>query len=777
MARKKNRPSQASPGTATAGSATAITTAPAKPPVPAPKSPAAEADFRSTPTGRFFVQLFRVFSSLQLAIVLLSIFTSSLILATLLESWYSTKVAQDMVYRTKWFALLLVLLATTILCAALKKYPWKRYQTGFLITHTGLLILVFGGLLTALAGTEGLMNLVDTDKPELQRQIGIENTSSTIAFPDEQTIEVWRARRSVIGDEADAEFVARLIARNWDFRRAGLANEREGVTLMRLLAYGLKKTKGVDVDPKDFAAMSKHVHGSEDLRDLVRAAALEDQGQQMLLNPGPFTWYVDDYGRPQLPPVLAVLNAVASPWPGFSERLDAGTSFTIRNFYSHTERAPYSEAPPGHRGFPAFKISFTSPNTGPVPAEWVAGIRGGEYLLNNIALVECLVLRDQSLLPEFLNPPPPEQMGKQGQLALVIGDKTFRVPVDKAALGESRPLGDTGLRVTLKSYADSLFDAKADGPEYPTVGFELAGPAGKADYEVVARMPQVNHVQGNVGRPVAVWYHHPDFRWGNSHLMGTLQFLQTADGLYFRVFGKGGFQESGVIDLQKLDDPEQFYPAWKTMNFRFRVGDYLPHALEQTRYIPRNVRPGTTQEDRPDLAPAIRCELEHTGKKREFWLSLHSTRPEKVEVGGDWYFFRYGMHTQALDCQVTLKRAKQVSDPGTQRAASFSSDVVLAFTRGGKKQQEDHHIWMNHPMEYGGFKFYQSGYRLLGPDPADDRPISRSTLQVASDPGLWFKYTGSLTVVLGIVVMFYMKAYFFKPRGGRPLAAEDPQVT
>ena len=35
---------------------------------------------------------------------------------------------------------------------------------------------------------------------------------------------------------------------------------------------------------------------------------------------------------------------------------------------------------------------------------------------------------------------------------------------------------------------------------------------------------------------------------------------------------------------------------------------------------------------------------------------------------------------------------------------------------------------------------------------------------VADDPGLFCKYLGSFLLVLGIATMFYMRAYFFKPR-------------
>src|SRR4051794_18152115 len=76
-------------------------------------------------------------ASLRLAIVLLSAFALCLALATGIESGYGARAAQLLVYRSWWFAALMALLAVNVLGAALKKYPWRRHQTGFLITHAG----------------------------------------------------------------------------------------------------------------------------------------------------------------------------------------------------------------------------------------------------------------------------------------------------------------------------------------------------------------------------------------------------------------------------------------------------------------------------------------------------------------------------------------------------------------------------------------------------------------------------------------------------------------
>src|SRR5207249_3566657 len=102
-------------------------------------------------------RLSRWLGSLQVAVVLLLLFALVLFLGTLVESWYDARVAAQLVYQTWWFVALLGLLGINIFCAAAKKWPWKRYQIGFLITHVGLLTLVTGGILTSLGGTSGQM--------------------------------------------------------------------------------------------------------------------------------------------------------------------------------------------------------------------------------------------------------------------------------------------------------------------------------------------------------------------------------------------------------------------------------------------------------------------------------------------------------------------------------------------------------------------------------------------------------------------------------------------
>ncbi len=98
---------------------------------------------------------------------------------TVVESIYSTAVAKRFVYGTWWFAGFLLILGVNVLCSALSRYPWKKYQTGFVITHLGILIVLAGALVTQQLGTDGQIalgegeqgNTYQEDKPTLYYQI------------------------------------------------------------------------------------------------------------------------------------------------------------------------------------------------------------------------------------------------------------------------------------------------------------------------------------------------------------------------------------------------------------------------------------------------------------------------------------------------------------------------------------------------------------------------------------------------------------------------------
>ncbi len=102
---------------------------------------------------------FRFFASLKLAVILLVVFFIILAIASQVEATYDAETANHMVYGHPLFAAFLILLAANITASALIRYPWKPHQTGFVITHLGILILLFGGLVTYFWGVDGSVEL------------------------------------------------------------------------------------------------------------------------------------------------------------------------------------------------------------------------------------------------------------------------------------------------------------------------------------------------------------------------------------------------------------------------------------------------------------------------------------------------------------------------------------------------------------------------------------------------------------------------------------------
>jgi len=93
---------------------------------------------------RAVLHCYEFFASLKLAVVMIFSMAFTLGYATFVEAAYGTPVVQFFVYQTWWFNALNFTLGVNIFCAAAIRYPWKHYQTGFVITHIGLMTLLVG---------------------------------------------------------------------------------------------------------------------------------------------------------------------------------------------------------------------------------------------------------------------------------------------------------------------------------------------------------------------------------------------------------------------------------------------------------------------------------------------------------------------------------------------------------------------------------------------------------------------------------------------------------
>lgn len=114
--------------------------------------------------GRRFPWPIRFLASLQLAVVLIAVYSVVLIWATTIierNYGYESRAVFFGVYESWWFAGLNVLLGVNVLMSALVRLPWKRRHLGFLLTHAGILVIMGGFFLSHFWGVESRLHLFE----------------------------------------------------------------------------------------------------------------------------------------------------------------------------------------------------------------------------------------------------------------------------------------------------------------------------------------------------------------------------------------------------------------------------------------------------------------------------------------------------------------------------------------------------------------------------------------------------------------------------------------
>ena len=128
---------------------------------------------------------FQFFASVKLAVVLLAVIIVASIAGTIWESSFDAKVARAYVYGAPWFNIWLMVLATNLAVSALSRWPWKQHHVAFLVTHLGIITLLFGSLIGRIWGIEGTITLFKGEPPSNrllvdERQLRVRDSDGVI---------------------------------------------------------------------------------------------------------------------------------------------------------------------------------------------------------------------------------------------------------------------------------------------------------------------------------------------------------------------------------------------------------------------------------------------------------------------------------------------------------------------------------------------------------------------------------------------------------------------
>ena len=135
--------------------------------------------------------------SLKIAIAVLAALAVVCSVATFYESAHGTPAVQRVVYQTGWFAALLGLLAVNITVSMMLRYPWKTHQTGFVLAHIGVLLILAGSLASLHFGLDAHLALYEGQSSRFIEKAGVDPQAAaaadTVALPFEVTLLDFRS--------------------------------------------------------------------------------------------------------------------------------------------------------------------------------------------------------------------------------------------------------------------------------------------------------------------------------------------------------------------------------------------------------------------------------------------------------------------------------------------------------------------------------------------------------------------------------------------------------
>lgn len=706
-----------------------------------------------------FDAIYRFLASLKLAVLGLSSLAAVLAYATFFEKWYGTSAVQEWIYQSPLFTILLAVLGINILCAALIRFPWTKRQTGFVITHGGLIVVLIGSWISARVTDDGQVGMVEGEQ------------SSQLVRIDDAAIRVQPIDKEK--GVATTEYQLPFFPGTFVWNTPETAQKTGG--LSEPLAFGLAMGFGAGFlafgvlwwlgkFPRVDAPLA---YGLLSVLGLAAMASLgaRERGprEDLLTSPNePFQLKVKQFfpasspvrfapkegenGEPMVKAALFIKMPSMPEEMNFIERFDDGRG-----------QLPWLQA-----DHPRYRRDARS--LGPALLTF-------QYADRPEMVEDFLAVPEKPLEQDMIRVHYEDQAGKS---------RVFTLPTD-AQEGASFPLPESDLKVTLSKRSNLPLgpDVDPDQAMSRVTGEQVLSfvflDVSKGDqppepYIACSALPSLPNNARATTPLVRVSYFHPPTLGGEA-MQGrsaVVDLMGTPDGkLYYRAFGREGLRGKGPILLGRR--VELVGGENQPVTFTLRVDDYLTSGVEGE--IVQEVELPAGQKDQG--IPGCLVEMKVGDQTKEFWLRranvLTPTFQTVAFPDGSLYRLALDFDRKELGFHLKLVDFEVGMDPGTSQPSSFTSKVLLTDERQGVKDRPVT-ISMNEPLSYRDYTFYQSNYDRVR-DKATGRPTGQfmSIFQVRFDPDwCWGTvYMGCLLVCLGIFVQFYMRAGVFSDGGKR----------
>ncbi len=235
-------------------------------------------------------------------------------------------------------------------------------------------------------------------------------------------------------------------------------------------------------------------------------------------------------------------------------------------------------------------------------------------------------------------------------------------------------------------------------------------------------------------------------------------FVADDGAITYELASRKNGKSSGKIDMSK-----PLPTGWA--DWQLVVDKAMPHAGQWMDFTPVKAEKTSTPPAAANLPDGVRVRLEHNSEKFEQWVPAGweitvPTSPKETMIAYGWRIVALPIGLELLDFEV--KR-----NEGSDSPAGFKSTLRVATAEGETAAGS---CWMNNPFSFPGawwrtwtgltYKISQASW--------NPENLGQSTVQILRDPGWLLKWIGSLLVVTGVFMMFYLQPYR-KQTAGEPI--------
>jgi hypothetical protein len=223
-------------------------------------------------------------------------------------------------------------------------------------------------------------------------------------------------------------------------------------------------------------------------------------------------------------------------------------------------------------------------------------------------------------------------------------------------------------------------------------------------------------------------------------------------------------KSSGKIELNR-----PLATGWA--DWQLVVDKKMPYAQQWTDFTPVKSEVTSASSAAADLPDGVRVRIQQNGETLEQWVPAGwqiaiPTAPNKTTISYGWEVIGLPIGLQLLDFEV--KR-----NEGSDSPAGFKSTLQVVTAEA---ETATGSCWMNNPFSYPGAWWHTWTGLTYKISQASWNPenLGQSTVQILRDPGWLLKWIGSLLVVIGVFMMFYLKPYR-KQTEGEPITSSAPK--